>query len=222
MPEIPGTTDKGAGLDRWTCMLVQEKRTDDGLSPEEQDYLLGKAPREDRVERRRPGWMVVGMVWATFGIYFIIWSGLHWAEMKRQLRDERMYPIWHALAMFVPIYMYFRFHANFRVLNELLATTRSSHRVRPLLVVATLLAANALLAIPIDDMTLMTLNVIAAIAVISWIIHHGQTGMNAYWDAMPSQKTTERVKLWERVVIAAGAAMWSLIILSVLFGLGES
>ena len=156
------------------------------------------------------------MVWATFGLYVFFWVGLHWAEMKRELKDERMYPVWHSLAMLVPIYSYFRFHANFRGLNELLATTRSEHRVRPLLAIGTFLLASLLVAVPIEDIVLMTMNLAVAVAALSWIIHHGQTGMNAYWEAAPNVRTNDDVKLWERLLIAFGAGMWALIVLGMI------
>jgi hypothetical protein len=186
-----------------------------GLTREEQEFLRGEAPPERRIERRRPGWLVVGMVWATFGLYVIFWVGLNWAESKRQLRDDRMYPVWHALAMLVPIYSFFRFHANFRVMNELLDTTRAEHRVRPMLAIATFILASLLVAVPIEDRVLQTLNMMAAIGALSWIIHHGQTGMNAYWDATPHTKTVENVKLWERLLVAFGAFLWSLMIVGI-------
>jgi hypothetical protein len=200
-------------------MSDQKEHTNDGLTREEQEYLRGKVPQETRVERRRPGWLVVGMVWATFGLYVIIWAGLHWAEMKRQLKDERMYPVWHALAMLVPIYSFFRFHSNFRVLNELLSTSRSSHRVQPSLVVTTYVLATALVFVTEQaglEMPLAGVNAMAAIAAVSWTIYHGQTGMNAYWDTVSNVTVDSSVKLWERILLAVGAAMWSVFLLGLL------
>jgi hypothetical protein len=197
-------------------MFERERDNTEGLTPAEQEYLRSGEPLPERIERRRPGWLVVGMVWATFGIYLIFWAGLRWAEMKRQLRHEQMYPVWHALAMLVPIYSFFRFHANFRVLNELLATTNSPHRVRPMAAIGTFLLASLLVAVPIEDTLLVTLNLLAAMAAISWIIHHGQTGMNAYWDTLPRQRTTDHVHLWERLVIALAAVIWMLLIVGAL------
>lgn len=190
---------------------------EEGLTQEELDFLRGQTPgptpERQRIERRRPGWLVIGMVWATFGLYIFFWVGLHWAEMKRQLRDDQMYPVWHALTMLVPIYSFFRFHANFRVLNELLASTRSPHRVSPMLAIGTFILASLLAAVPIEDIVLLTLNMIAAVAALSWIIYYGQSGMNAYWDAVPNVRTTSEVKLWERLVVSFGAALWALIVL---------
>jgi hypothetical protein len=186
-----------------------------GLSQSERDFLRGRVPYEQRVERRRPGWLVAGLVWATLGLYVFFWVGLNWAEMKRERKDDRMYPIWHALAMLVPIYSYFRFHANFRVLNELLETTRSPHRVRPVVAVITFLLASLLISVPVDDLLLTFINVAAALGAISWVIHHGQSGMNAYWDARPERKTTSTVKLWERLLLGAGGGLWFLLLVGV-------
>lgn len=199
----------------------QEPET--GLTPEERSYLKGESrqPYRRRVERRRPAWLVAALVWASFGVYVPFWVGLHWAEMKRELDDDRMYPVWHALSMVVPIYSFFRFHANFRVLNDLLAGTRSTHRVRPLLAVATFVMVNLLVGFPVDDIMIMTMNLIVGVAAVSWVLHHGQAGMNAYWDARPERETTDAIKAWERLLLPFGAAMWALVILSLLLEGGQ-
>ena len=177
-------------------------------------------PRPPRVERRRPPWVVAGLVWATFGLYVVIWVGLNWAELKRERRDERMHPVWHALAMLVPIYSYFRFHANFRVINELLSTTRSNVRVQPMVAVVTFLLASLLISIPVADLMVQFLNVVVALAAISWTIYHGQSGMNAYWNARPERQTTSAVHLWERLVLSFGAAFWFMTLVGLMVEMG--
>jgi hypothetical protein len=198
-------------------MSNQERNNEHGLSEEEIAYLQGKEPRPTRVERRRPGWMVVGMFWATFGLYLPFWVGFHWAELKRQLGRENMYPLWHALSIAVPIYSYYQYYRNFSVQNELMETSRSSEQTRPFLVISTFLAASLLVAFPIDDLRLTTLNVAAAMAAISWTMHHAQSTMNAYLDSTPHVRSTSEVKLWERLLIAAGAGLWSLLLITALF-----
>jgi hypothetical protein len=186
------------------------------LTDEEMAYLRGEEPipkaEPARIERRRPGWLVAGLMWATFGFYLFFWVGLHWAEMKRELKDDRMYPVWHSLAMAVPIYCYFRLHANYRVLNELLRNTSSPVRVKPMQAIGTFLLASLLLAVPIDDLVLQSLNMAAVVGALSWVIYHGQTGMNAYWDARPSVQTTSEVKRWEKIVVFIGGFFWWLIL----------
>ncbi|TVR72443.1 MAG: hypothetical protein EA415_09765 [Sphaerobacteraceae bacterium] len=189
---------------------------DNGLTQQEIDYLAGRVPdpepEESRIERWRPGWLVAALTFATFGLYLFIWTGVHWAEMKRQLKDERMYPVWHALAITVPIYCYFRLHSNYRVMNELLATTSSPFRTRPMLVLGTFLMASLLLAVPMEDIVIQSLNLAAVVGAISWILHHGQTGMNAYWEANPSVKTSSQIQRWEKIVLFMGGFLWWMIL----------
>jgi hypothetical protein len=198
-------------------MFDQQRNDERGLSEDEVAYVQGSEPRPTRIERRRPGWMVVGMFWATFGLYLLFWAGFHWAELKRQLGRDNMYPLWHALSIMVPIYSYYQYYRNFSVQNELMETTQSPERTRPFLVIATFLLASLLVAFPIEERRLLTLNLAAAMAAISWTIYHGQSTMNIYFDNARHVRTTSEVKLWERLLIAAGAGLWSLLILSALF-----
>ncbi len=194
---------------------------DNGLTQQEIDYLAGRAPdpepEESRIERWRPGWLVAGLTFATFGLYLFIWGGVHWAEMKRQLKDDRMYPVWHALAIMTPIYGYFRLHANYRVMNELLDTTSSPIRTRPMLVIGTILMAHLLALMPIEDLLIQVLSLAAILGAISWILHHGQTGMNAYWDAKPSIKTSSQIRRWEKIVLFMGGFLWWMFLSTLVF-----
>jgi hypothetical protein len=127
-----------------------------------------------------------------------------------------MYPFWHAVSLFVPIYGLFRFHANYRMINELLATTRSTERVRPLAAAATLLGGNLLAAFPASSEQLLLLNVVVGMAMVSWVIYHGQSGMNAFWDAKRAPVSANGVRLGERLLIGFGAGLWFVLILSLL------
>jgi hypothetical protein len=174
-------------------------------------------PPDHLPARRRPGWVVVGLTWATFGIYAIIWAGVNWREIKRERRDPTMYPFWHAVALFVPIYGLFRFHANFRSINELLAATRSDERVRPLAALTTFVAGNLLAAFPASSQQIIALNLVVGMSMVSWTIYHGQSGMNAYWDTRRNRPLDRDATLLERLLIGFGAGLWFLLLYGLLF-----
>jgi hypothetical protein len=207
------------GASRSLFMRHDEERTHHAENPLQRTGSSGTW--HPRVERRRPAWVVAALIWSSFGLYLIVWIGLNWAELKRERRDENMYPVWHALAMIVPIYSYFRFHANFRVINGLLSETRSDHRARPIIAVFTFILASGLMTVPIETIELMTANLVAALGAISWVAYHGQSSMNAYWDAKPDRTVSVEVKLWERMLIGFGAGLWFLMIMGLLTGINQ-
>src|SRR5438045_8037872 len=106
----------------------------------------------------------------TFGVYPIVWVGLSWAEMKRELDDPDMHPVGHALAMLVPIYGLFRLHAHFRTVNCLLAQARCASSVYPDRAVIGSIAATILSGVfwPLGA------------ALSAWVVAHGQLGLNDY------------------------------------------
>src|SRR6185503_6026260 len=59
-------------------------------------------------------WLVGALVIATFNLYAMWWLGRTWWQLKQEDGDAGKHPVWHALAMLVPIYGYFRFHAHMR------------------------------------------------------------------------------------------------------------
>ncbi len=68
--------------------------------------------------RTRPIWLVVLLSIATFGLYPYWWFYATWRELKLEVDDPRMRPVWHALAIaLVPIYNYFRFYAHMDLLS---------------------------------------------------------------------------------------------------------
>jgi hypothetical protein len=77
---------------------------------------------------RRPPIAVAAMSFMTFGLYAPVWSGVLWRDLKGALRDNRMSPVGHALAMLVPLYGSYRLRAQFDASNQLLAAAQSGER----------------------------------------------------------------------------------------------
>jgi hypothetical protein len=64
-------------------------------------------------------WLIAALTFITFNLYAIWWLGRTWAQIKSEDGDAAKRPVWHALAMLVPIYGYFRFYAHMRAIAVL-------------------------------------------------------------------------------------------------------
>jgi len=163
---------------------------------------------------RRPLWLVVGLTIATFGLYWYYWIGKSWAEMKREVRDPGMDPIGHALAMLVPIYGWFRLHAHFRILNELLERVGSPRRVEPSLAVIWAIVASLVNrgAIRLWNLIDFTPDDIVFALMVDWLgtlllvgfVAYGQQALNEYWDTVEHRPLRYRVSVWQWILLAIG------------------
>jgi hypothetical protein len=136
--------------------------------------------------RQRPGWGVILLTLFSFGLYFVVWFGQTWSELKRIVRDPGMSPFWHALTQFVPIYNLFRVHAHFRVINAQSASRALPRATAPGLAVAgiwlALLVGRASGRIP-DTYGASWLVVSgAADLLIGAILASGQRALNRVWE----------------------------------------
>jgi len=136
----------------------------------------------------RAVWRVVTLTVVTLGLYYFVWLGLTWSEMKRELRDETMYPVWHALTQFVPVYGWFRLYEHFQTINVMLYRAETPPAVNPgnvvrAAVIATVVGffANLLIFDGLGEL-LYT-------AVVVWFVARGQAGLNAYWKARAASHT---------------------------------
>lgn len=59
------------------------------------------------------------MVALSSGLYLFYWFYLTWKQYRDHTGQE-VFPVWHALTQFVPIYSWFRLHAHVRVYKELM------------------------------------------------------------------------------------------------------
>src|SRR2546423_13224000 len=76
-------------------------------------------------------WLVGALVVATFNLYALWWLGLTWWQLKQEDGDSGKRPVWHVLAMLVPVYGYFRFHAHMRTISRLAATPEAKSTLSP-------------------------------------------------------------------------------------------
>lgn len=174
--------------------------------------------------RPRPLWMVAALTFLSQAAYEFWWYGRTWWELKRARNDPSMHPVWHALAMYVPIYGLFRLHAHFRTLNEVAAGAQVTERADPMLmvllaiargaigIVAASLAAPAVIeqvltaartGIPAVGVTLpqgVALAVLLGFAIAAWQLYRGQQVLNAYYRSVASA-TAPRVLALEWIFL---------------------
>lgn len=158
----------------------------DGLEP-------GAAPPAFRAvtlsRRQRPVWVTCVLMLVTFNLYFWWWLGATWAEMKRERQDPTMRPFWHAVASIVPIYGYFKIHAHFETLKELLASRGlGSVAMEPDTAVGLSILGNvcwiasraASAVSPFAGLVLFACFA-GGVAIPILIVGRGQASLNAYW-----------------------------------------
>ena len=92
-----------------TKILTKEGHLDQLEARMEGSHLF----RVDVLEptRIRPDWEVAVLTVISLGGYFAVWMAVTWSELKRESGDDEMHPVWHGLALFVPVYHAF---ADFR------------------------------------------------------------------------------------------------------------
>lgn len=165
----------------------------------------------------RPVWLVVALTVLTLGLYQIVWLGMTWAQMKRELQDDSMRPWGHALSLFVPIYGWTRVHAHYRTINELLGRVGKSPRLSAGLATTGWVIANVVgassgrQAVPAEIAGWM---VFVSAALAAFVVGRGQAGLNAYWTSSRFRNVSTRVHWGEWV----GLATVVLLLTVLLFG----
>lgn len=152
-----------------------------GFPPE-----VGATPFDGSVVavRQRPSWMVAALVMVTFGVYWLVWFGQTWAEMKRVVRDPGMRPFWHALTPLAPVYGLFRTHAHFRVMAVLVESHGVPVMVPPRLAVILALMSGVLgwiALLPGVSTAEFVVLMLGALAALARLAARGQTTLNGLW-----------------------------------------
>lgn len=197
-----------------------------GLSLE--DGSVDQAPcvaatrAQHRIDFRIPLWRVLLMSLLSAGLYMIYWFYLTW-EHYRDSTDDEAYPVWHALALCIPIYGLFRAHAHMQAFRELMIRKGIVTFISPAwAIVAVLVAAfcwyrlwdaleayfrqaNVQASLPAGLQ--LTLVCVAGIAV-AWLLLLVQSDLNRYWDHVCERLTSTGFSVMETALAIAGGFVW--------------
>lgn len=155
----------------------------------------------------------------TFGFYLFYWFYLTWKQYRDYTGNEA-YPVWHALALEVPIYGSFRAHAHARAYRDLIRDADLPGSINaPLAVVLTLIAWILAFAAFTDSfsplaltrggaVSIVLVDASAMVAVIVLLVHL-QSNLNGYWQSRPNWRVSSApVGFGEIIFGIVGAVAW--------------
>jgi hypothetical protein len=165
---------------------------------------------EPQWRRCRPVWLVTALSFLSMGVvYPVIWLGLTWGELRRELRDDSKRPFWHAMTQFVPIYGYFRFHAHMVEIERLGPATLMGGFTSPTALLWFWIGSLALgrggqrLEESAPEAALVIFLISNALA--AFAIGAAQAAMNRHWRAKYGSSVPENAHWGEWVGLAVGA-----------------
>ena len=158
----------------------------------------------------------------TYGLYLFYWFYLTW----KQYRDHTgasVFPVWHALTLFVPVYSLFRTHAHARTFRDMMQRSDVPTSINPGAAVALVLVSWGLGLVNLelagglfgtvdltvgDAVTMIILDLIGISLGIAMMLHI-QSNLNEYWRSRASEAVTiAPIRPAETIVIIIGALLW--------------
>ena len=159
----------------------------------------------------------------SFGLYLFYWVYRTW-EQYREHTGANVYPVWHALAMLVPIYGWFRFYAHCKAYRDLMEERGVPHNLRmaPILVILIIATAawspvptqwlnrylgESAIAVMID----LILDVVSLIGMLvaTAMVCRIQANFNRYWASTDGDLANRaRVGRGAMVLAALGVILW--------------
>ena len=159
----------------------------------------------------------------SFGLYLFYWVYRTW-DQYREHTGANVYPVWHALAMLVPIYGWFRFYAHCKAYRDLMEERGVPHNLKMAPILVILIVATAAwspvptqwlnsylgesgIAVMIDLM----LDVVSLVGMLvaTVMVCRIQSNFNRYWAAVDGELANRaRVGRGAMVLAALGAILW--------------
>jgi hypothetical protein len=158
-------------------------------------------------------WLVAALVIATFNLYAMWWLGRTWSQLKQEDQDQGKHPVWHVLAILVPIYGYFRFHAHMRTIANLAATPEAGATLNPVAMTLAWIVINVLSATTLRRDVPAWVGLLAGVlfgALIGW----AQYGLNTTWHSLPGGTVRARLHPLHILLLFLGGVLLTIAIVA--------
>ena len=151
-------------------------------------------------------------------LYFLDWLYITWKQY-RDHTGEQVYPVWHALTQFVPIYSLFRVHAHARSFKELMTRANVDTTISTGVAVFAVLVYGVVnyagFRLTFDEITEGVAVALFLIDVFSVIIVAGlllrlQENLNRYWSSIIEGEVQDAgISVGEVVFAVIGILLWA-------------
>ena len=162
----------------------------------------------------------------SFGTYPFYWFYLTWKQYRNHTGELVVYPVWHALALLVPIYNLFRAYRRTQALNEMMLYLRAPTSIRPRQIVFVVFLFTmfvvwkfveswpGILEITFQERTADVTISVLWLAVTIILLAGPQRNLNRYWTSLPNASAKgARIGVGEVVLALAGSVVWYFFIL---------
>ncbi len=173
-----------------------------------QDAQPALAGQERAVILSVPRVVALGLI-STGLFYLFFWTYLTWKQLQSETREDH-YPMWHALAMFVPIYGLFRMHAHLQLIQDVSGRFRQD-TLNPVAGVLMVLLANVLSGVAwrTNDGAFVLVAVVISTVLDTALFSLAQDGLNKAWRQRPGIVAKEAIFHWgEGVAVVIGIIAW--------------
>lgn len=145
-------------------------------------------------------------------LYIFYWFYLTWKQL-RDATDKPHYPVWHALALFVPIYGWFVVYRHLRTIKELQenANLKTSLSIAPLMTLFIIANILALQVARLEVMPVVLVLDIISVALFTVCLVWSQSNLNSYWEHIKGKQLAEaRIGVGEGIFVLLGLVYWSM------------
>ena len=170
---------------------------------------------------------ILVMTVLTYGLYLFYWRYLTWKQYRDHTGQE-VFPVWHALTLFVPIYNLFRTHAHIRTYKELMVNSGVASTLSPGWAVGLVAISVVLDGVSFNvsggffgpqEISQGTALAVAlldglSIAVVAGLLLQVQGNLNRYWASMPEVMSggipfsSARIGVGEIILLVVGLLAW--------------
>jgi hypothetical protein len=177
-----------------------------------------------RISPRR----ILLMTVLSYGLYLFYWFYLTWKQYRDHTGNE-VFPVWHAMAIGIPIYSLFRTHAHMRSFKELMLDAGVASSISAGWAVTLVLISGVLNGVSFNltgglagsseitrgTAVMSALLDLASMTIVAGLLLHIQGNLNRYWESLENLTLVDaRIGAGEVLLGIIGALVWLLTIAS--------